>query len=140
MKRSRLISILLAIIFLTGCSWVQLNPSTNESDYEAIGRDTGTYLKVTKSAEWIEDSREWVDGALLLTDEEMLSGNILSKIYTELLKANPDNAGVVMLAKNMLTILGVKINLNVATALPEEIAIYVQCSRAVLKGYLEATK
>ena len=87
----RLFLILLAVCFLftgflTGCSkYIQLNPSTDESAYEGLGRDVGSYLKTTKDKEWLAKSKKWADDALLLTDTELLEGNVLQVAYEQLL-------------------------------------------------------
>jgi len=138
----RLFLVLLAVAFLfIGCQngILQINPSTDVNSYETLGRDIGAYMKV-KKPEVVEKAQEWVDGALLLTDEEILSKNILQTLYEHVLTEYPENAEIIFLGKSVLNIAGVKINLDASQLLPEEKPVYVECVRGVLKGYSEATK
>ena len=132
--------VMLFIAFLfTGCGIIQINPSTDANNYEMLGRDIGTYMKI-KKPEVVEDAADWVEAALLLTDEEILSNNALQAMYEYLLKEMPENAEIILLAKSTLNILGVKINLDASQLLPEDRPKYVECVRGLLKGYSEATK
>ena len=127
-------------ILLTGCPpFIQINPSTDVNNYEMLGRDIGTYMKVIKR-DVVEDAAGWVAAALLLSDEEILSQNALQAMYEYLLKEMPENAEVMLLAKSTLNILGVKINLDASQLLPEDRPKYVECVRGLLKGYSESTK
>ena len=129
----------LAILFTTGCGIIQINPSVDVNQYETLGRDIGTYMKV-KKPDVVDNVAEWVEGTLLLTDEGILDTNALQVIYEYLLKEMPEDAGVILLAKSTLNILGVKINLDASQLLPEDRPKYVECVRGLLKGYSEVTK
>lgn len=132
--------VMLFIAFLfTGCGILQINPSVDVNQYEILGRDIGTYMKV-KKPDIVEDVAMWVEGALLLTDEEILNQNALQVMYEYLLKEMPENAEVILITKSTLNILGVKINLDASQLLPEDRPKYVECVRGLLKGYSESTK
>ena len=138
MKRSitSILACILGVTFLfIGCSFLQINPSTDATAYENLGRDVGSYLKATKDQEWLAESKKWVDDVLLLTDEELISQNVLQTAYELLLAKYPEKAGQFLLVKSTLTILGVKINLNPADLLPEDRPVYIACVRGLLKGY-----
>jgi len=140
MKRSFLL--LLAIIMIvgfTGCPFLQINPSVEVDQYEMLGRDIGSYMKI-KKPEIVEKVARWVKGALLLTDEEILNQDALQIMYEYLLKEMPENAEVILLAKSTLNILGVKLNLNASQLLPEKRPEYIKCVRGLVKGYSEATQ
>ena len=133
------IVMLSCILMLFGCGkWITINPSTDVNAYETLGRDVGTYLKATKDQEWLAESKEWADNALLLTDEELIAGNVLQVAYEKLLAKYPEKADKFLLAKSILTILGVQINLDISTLLPEDKPKYIECARGLLKGYSEA--
>jgi hypothetical protein len=132
-----MLCIVLSFTF-TGCPFIQVAPSTDVNAYEILGRDIGTYLKRVKP-DAVKDAAEWVDDALLMTNEELLSENALQVMYEYLLE-KAKHPEVVMGAKSILTIMGVKINLNVSNLLPEGRAKYSKCVRGLLKGYSDATK
>ena len=144
MKRtitSAMLACILGVTFLfSGCSVFQINPSTDEAAYETLGRDVGSYLKATKDQEWLTESKKWVDDILLLTDEELISQNVLQTAYELLLAKYPEKAGKFLLVKSTLTILGVKINLNPSDLLPEDRPKYIACARGLLKGYSAVLK
>ena len=138
MKRLFILPLLIVFLF-AGCSIFQIDPVTDAAQYETLGRDVGIYMKA-KKPDVVERAAKWVDGALLLTDEEILSKNALQTMYEYLLKEMPENAEIILLTKSTLNILGVKFNLNASGLLPEDMQKYVDCVRGVLKGYSEATK
>lgn len=134
--------VLIAICFLftlSGCPYFQINPSVDADQYETLGRDIGSYMKI-KKPDKVEKAAKWVKGALLLTDEEIINQNALQLMYEYLLKEMPENAEVILLAKSTLNILGVKLNLNASQLLPEKRPEYIKCVRGLVKGYSEATK
>lgn len=135
--------IVLVFVFLTvgltGCKFIQINPSTDVNSYEMLGKDIGIYMKV-KRPDVVKEAKDWVDDALILTDEEILSKNALQVMYEHVLTEYPENAEIIFLSKSVLNLAGVKINLDASQLLPEEKPIYVECVRGLLKGYSEATK
>jgi len=134
----RLFLILLTASFLfTGCSILQISPSVDSAQYEMLGRDIGSYLNV-KKPEFVAQSVPWVEGALTLTDEQLINGNVLQAAYEYALKANPEDAEFILLIKSSINILGIKI--DASQLLPEEKPKYVECVRGVLKGYAAAIK
>ena len=137
-----LLFVIIAVCFLfTGCQngILQINPSVDVDQYEMLGRDIGTYMKVRRP-EVVKDAADWIKAALLLTDEEILSQNALQAMYEYLLKEMPENAEVILLAKSTLNILGVKLNLDASQLLPEDRPKYVECVKGLLRGYSESTK
>lgn len=134
-----LILIIAACFIFTGCKFIQISPSVEADQYEMLGRDIGSYMKV-KKPDVVKDAADWVKGALLLTNEELLDKNILQTMYEYLLKEMPDNAEVILLAKSTLNILGVKFNLNAKLIFPEDVPEYILCVRGLLQGYSDATK
>ena len=138
----RLLFVLITVCFLfTGCQngILQINPSTDVSRYEALGGTVGAYLKA-KKPEVVKDAAEWVSGALLMTDEEILSKNVLQTMYEYLLNKMPENAEIVLIGKSIVDIAGVQINMDASQLLPDKKPVYVECVRGFLKGYSEATK
>jgi|GEM_PF-3711852 len=139
MKRGVGISviILLSTVFLFSCSAIQINPSNDVSVYKNLGRDVGTHLKATKDDVWLAKSKKWAEDALLLTDEELLTNNIIQVAYEKLLEKYPDKADRFFMAKSFLTVMGVSVNLDTANLLPDERLVYLKCARALLQGYLD---
>jgi len=134
----RLFLTLLAVCFLSvGCSMFQIDPATDAAQYEMLGRDIGSYLNV-KKPEFVAQSIPWVEGALTLTDEQLINGNVLQVAYEYALKASSKDAEFILLIKSAISILGIKI--DASQLLPEEKPKYVECVRGILKGYSEAIK
>ena len=136
--KTLLFAIIAGCFLFTGCGILQINPSTDVDSYEMLGRDIGTYMKV-KKPDVVEDAAKWVEGALLLTDEEILNQNALQVMYEYLLKKFPENAEIILITKSTLNILGVKLNLDASQLFPEDRPKYVECVRGLLKGYSEST-
>ena len=130
----------LAILLATGCQngIIQINPSTDVDRYEALGKDIGGYMKIYEPKA-VADAADWVKGALLMSDEELLSKDALQVMYEYILE-RASHPEVVLLAKSTLSVFGVKVNLNAGQLLPDEKPVYLKCVRGLLKGYSKATK
>jgi len=134
----KLLFVLLAATFLfTGCKFITVNPSLEKANYEAFGTDIGIYLKTTEP-KFVVKSKAYIEGALRLSDEELLSNNVLQVAYEAALEKNPDNAALILLIKSMINTFGIKI--DASTILPDERPEYVANVRALLKAYSKATE
>ena len=137
----RLIVVFIAVCFLfVGCQngIIQINPSVDVDRYEALGKDIGGYMKIYEP-EAVADAADWVEDALLMSDDELLSKDALQIMYEYILE-RASHPEVVLLAKSTLSVFGVKVNLNAGQLLPDEKPVYLKCVRGLLKGYSEATK
>ena len=136
--KAPLIVILFIVFLFTGCGIIQINPSTDVDRYEALGKDIGGYMKIYEPKA-VADAADWVKGALLMSDEELLTKDALQVMYEYILE-RASHPEVVLLAKSTLSVFGVKVNLNAGQLLPDEKPVYFKCVRGLLKGYSEATK
>lgn len=136
MKRA--ILILIGIMFLFGgCSFIQINPSVETENYATFGADLGTFLKTTDPG-FVVKAKPWIDGVLLMTDEELLSANVLQTAYIYAMKAYPDDAAVILLIKSGINLLGIKI--DASGILPDERPMHVTNVRALIQAYADATE
>ena len=134
----RLLFILIAVMFLFGgCSFIQINPSLETANYEVFGSDLGTFLKTTDPG-FVVKAKPWIDGVLMLSDEELLNANVLQVAYTYAMKVYPDDAAVILLIKSGINLLGIKI--DASGILPDERPMYVTTVRALLEAYAKATE
>lgn len=136
MKFTRLLFILVALFFIWGCP-LQINPTTEESNYATLGKDIGTLLKVTDPG-FVVKSAAWVNGALLLSDAQLLEADLLQTAYEYLLAQRPDDAALVLLIKSSCNLMGIKLDVSLVSQ--EDLPVYFKCVRALLSGYKEVTK
>lgn len=134
----RYVFVLLAIGFLfTSCKFITVNPSLEAENYRNFGTDIGIYLKTTEP-KFVVKSKAYIEGALRLSDEELLSNNVLQVAYEYALEQNQDDAALILLIKSMINTFGIKI--DASTILPDERPAYVANVRALLQAYSNATK
>jgi len=134
----RVLFTLITVCFMfTGCKFIQINPSTDQALYENLGGNIGAYLKVKEPA-LVAKSAPWVKGAMAMTDEELISKNVLQAAYKYALEARPDDAEFILLVKSIVDLVGLR--LDASLLFPEQIPKYLMCTRALIKGYSEAVK
>jgi len=129
----------LAMVFLfalTGCKFIQVNPSLEKSNYETFGSDLGTFLKTT-DPEFVVTAKPWIDGVLLMSDEQLLNANVLQTAYEYAMKTRPDDAALILLIKSGINLFGIKI--DASGILPDERPAYVTNVRALIQAYSDAT-
>lgn len=135
----RLFLILLAEVMLLSFSscLLQINPNSQEAKYETFGRNLGTYVK-NKNPEFVAKSNTYVKGVLELSDEELISNNILQTAYDYAMANHSEDADLIFLVKSGLDLYGVKI--DISKIMPDDRPLYVKSVRALVKGYYEASK
>lgn len=134
----RFLLILITVCFLfTGCKFIQINPSTDQMLYETLGGNIGAYLKARDPA-LVAKVAPHIKTALAMSNEELISENVLQVAYEYALKSRPDDAEFILLVKSTIDIFGVR--LDASLLFPEEIPKYLLCVKSFLKGYSGATK
>ena len=136
----RIYLFLLAMVMLvsfTGCPFVQIDPNNQVAKYETFGRNLGTYAK-NKNPEFVAEANTYVKGILELSDEELISADVLQTAYDYAMKNYPKNMDLIFLIKSGIDLYGIKI--DVSKILPDERPEYVRSIRALVKGYYEASK
>ena len=133
----RLYAVLIILFFMVGCKFVQVSPSLEAENYRVFGQDLGIYLKNTEP-KFVAKSKNWVEGALKASDEELLNGNVLQVAFEYAMEKNPDNAALILLIKSMINTLGIKV--DVSSIIPDERPAYVANVRALLQAYAKATE
>ena len=138
MKRVLLLFLALAMLFtFTGCPFIQINPNDQVAKYETFGRNLGTYVK-NKNPEFVAKANTYVKGVLELSDEELITSNILQTAYDYAMTNYSKDADLIFLVKSGLDLYGVTLDLS--EVLPDERPLYVKSVRALVKGYYEASK
>jgi hypothetical protein len=124
---------------LLGCGrFITVNPNTNETVYEDLGRDIGIYMLADKpELANNEKVNNWIKVVLSMTDAEIVNTNALDTMYKWLLKEYPERPELILLAKSALRVAGVEINLKGIDLTADEMPVYVRCTKGLLKGYSE---
>ena len=131
--------VLLAMVMLLSFSscLLQINPNNQVAKYETFGRNLGTYVK-NKNPEFVAKANTYVKGVLELSNEELITSNILQTAYDYAMENYSKDADFIFLVKSGLDLYGVTIDLS--KVLPDERPLYVKSVRALVKGYYETSK
>lgn len=141
MKKACLV--LLATVFivmsLSGCNnkYFQINPSVETENYKMFGHDLGIFLKAKHPGIVLKIEPD-IKIAVLMTDEELISGNVLQTAYVYAMKTWPEEAEMIFVAKSGINLFGIKI--DISSILPEERPLYLTNVRALIVEYLKATE
>ncbi len=123
-----------AILFLIGCSYVQLTPSKDTARFEIFGENVGVYMKL-ENPDSVAKSLPWVQAVSDLSDGELLSADVIQTAYKYLMANHAKDRNLILLVKSGVDLLGLRI--DISDLKPEEASAYTKNIRAVITGYLK---
>lgn len=122
------------VFMFSGCSFIQLAPSKDTARFEIFGENVGVYMKL-ENPESTAKSMPWVKAVASLSDEDLLSADVIQTAYKYLMENHPEDRNLILLVKSGVDLLGLRIDVSSLTS--DETSIYTKNTRAVITGYLK---
>jgi hypothetical protein len=122
-------------LVLIGCAGFSISTNTNQPNLEALGSTLGTFMKI-KHEDTVLKTIPWVEGMLLLTDDEFVAQDPIAVAYEFLLKEFPDDAEIITLLKATVDAFGISVTVDGEINENK----YIQMAKELFKGFLKGVK